>query len=43
MDVSSKDGFKQRHQASFEFVAPPWPPNERQIKADIYFGMTSSG
>jgi hypothetical protein len=36
----SKDGFKYRHQASFEFVAAPWPPNERQIKAVIYLELS---
>ena len=35
-DVCSSD-------LSFEFVAAPWPPNERQIKAKIYFEKVIPG
>src|SRR5260370_23300022 len=37
----SKDGFKQRDQASFGLVAAPWPRNERQIKAGDYLELSS--
>jgi hypothetical protein len=36
MGVSLQGRFNERHQASCQFVAAPWPPNERQIKAKIY-------
>jgi hypothetical protein len=36
MGMSLQGRFKVTPSASFEFVAAPWPPNERQIKAKIY-------
>src|SRR5258708_7989541 len=35
----SKDGFKYALKASCGFVAAPWPPDERQIKAENYLGL----